>query len=276
MRRGSSRVSHQILEWTTTVTVLPSAVQSSRTSCFSLLISSGIPSAIFLSGGGAVQAPTSAGLAAMATDPGLSATNFGIFKQYVPLATAPSGCITYNGTTNGGAETFGTFSAPANGRLPSGQVQVGNVSITPAAWISLTNFVQSVDYNMSEKDQIRGRFILNKENLLDNAAQLGTFFAPFTENFDLFNLSEYHTFSPSVSNEFRVGFNRFAETISAGNFKYPGLDSFPNVTLFDLGNGLNVGPDLNAPQFTIQNFYQFVDNLSIVKGSAQPEIRCGI
>ena len=35
-------------------------------------------------GGGAVQAPTAAGLAAMATDPGLNATNFGIFKQYVP------------------------------------------------------------------------------------------------------------------------------------------------------------------------------------------------
>ncbi len=41
---------------------------------------------------------------------------------------------------------------------------------------------------------------------------------------------------------------------------------FPNITLFDLGNGLNIGPDGNAPQFTIQNFYQFVDNVSIVKG----------
>ncbi len=39
-------------------------------------------------GGGAVQAPTAAGLAAMGADPGLNATNFGIFKQYVPLASA--------------------------------------------------------------------------------------------------------------------------------------------------------------------------------------------
>ena len=94
-------------------------------------------------------------------------------------------------------------------------------SIVPAAWQSWTNFVQSVDYNMSDKDQIRGRFIYNKENLLDNAAQLGTFFAPYSITFALVNASEYHTFSPSVTNEFRVGYNRFDENIPAGNFSTP-------------------------------------------------------
>jgi Carboxypeptidase regulatory-like domain len=219
-------------------------------------------------GGGAVQTPTAAGLAAMNADPHLNATNFGIFQTYVPLATTPSGCITYNGTTNSGATPIGTspYSAPANGTCGAGTVEVGNVSITPAAWQSWTNFVQSVDYNISDKDQLRGRFIYNKENLLDNAAQLGTFFAPYSITFALVNASEYHTFSPSVTNEFRVGYNRFDENIPAGNFQYPGLDVFPNVTLLDLGNGLNVGPDGNAPQFTIQNFYQVVDNVSLVKG----------
>ncbi|MGC1645802.1 MAG: carboxypeptidase regulatory-like domain-containing protein [Candidatus Sulfotelmatobacter sp.] len=219
-------------------------------------------------GGGAVQTPTAAGLAAMGADPNLNATNFGIFKQYVPAATTPSGCITYNGTTNSGSTQIGTnpYVAPANGSCAAGSVEVGNVSIVPAAWQSWTNFVQSVDYNMSDKDQIRGRFIYNKENLLDNAAQLGTFFAPYSITYELINASEYHTFTPNLTNEFRVGFNRFDETIPAGNFKYPGLDQFPNITLFDLGNGLNVGPDGNAPQFTIQDFYQIVDNVSLVKG----------
>ncbi len=217
-------------------------------------------------GGGAVQAPTSAGLAAMGTDPNLNATNFGIFQKYVPLATTPSGCITYNGTSNGISLGANAFQAPANGSCAAGSVEVGNVPIIPAAWQSWTNFVQSVDYNISDKDQLRGRFIYNKENLLDNQAQLGTFFAPYSITYELINASEYHTFTPNVTNEFRVGFNRFDETIPAGNFSYPGLDAFPNITLFDLGNGLNVGPDGNAPQFTIQNFYQFVDNVSIVRG----------
>ena len=98
----------------------------------------------------------------------------------------------------------------------AGNVEVGQVPIVPAAWQSWTNFVQSVDYNMSVKDQIRGRFIYNKENLLDNAAQLGTFFAPYSITFALINASEYHTFTPNVTNEFRVGFNR-RKTSSIGS-----------------------------------------------------------
>ena len=220
-------------------------------------------------GGGEVLAPTAAGLAAIGTDPSLNATNFQVFQKYVPAAAAAlpgsDGCIAYDGKSNG--VSFGSgFNAPANGHCGAGQVEVGQVPITPSAWQSWTNFVQSVDYNMSNKDQLRGRFIYNKEYLLDNAAQLGTFFAPYSITFALINASEYHAFSPNTSNEFRVGYNRFDENIPAGNFSFPGLDAFPNITLFDLGNGLNIGPDGNAPQFTIQNFYQFVDNFTIVKG----------
>ncbi len=88
-----------------------------------------------------------------------------------------------------------------------------------------------------------------------------------TQHFRLVNVSEYHTFTPTITNEFRVGFNRFDENISsAATSNFPGLDQFPNITLFDLGTGLNIGPDGNAPQFTVQNFYQFVDNISWVKG----------
>ena len=55
--------------------------------------------------------------------------------------------------------------------------------------------------------------------------------------------------------------------MDAGKFTYPGLDSFPNIILFDLGGGLQLGPDSNAPQFTIQNLYQGVDNVSWTKGA---------
>jgi hypothetical protein len=229
-------------------------------------------------GGGPVDAPTAAGLAAIATDPNLSAANFAIFKQFVPVPTAPApapnNCITYNGTSNNNpiqppppAPPITPFIAPPNGGCPAGKIEVGAVPIVPAAWQSWTNFVQSVDFNVSEKDQLRGRFIYNKQNLLDNTPQLGTFFTPYANIFDLFTISEYHTFSPHITNEFRVGFNRFNQHIGAGNFKYPGLDQFPNITLKDLGSGLNIGPNPNAPQFTVQNFYGFTDNISIIKGS---------
>jgi hypothetical protein len=215
-------------------------------------------------GGGAVAAPTAAGLAAIATDPGLSQNNFSIFKQYVPVPSSANGCIGYNGTANGAVVS--PFSAPANGTCAAGSVEVGNVPIIPSAWQSWTNYVQSVDYNMSEKDQFRFRFIYNKEYSLDNNAQLAAFFTNLPQTFELANISEYHTFTPTITNEFRFGFNRFSQDFLVGPQKYPGLDAFPNVSLFDLGSGLNIGPDPNAPQSAIQNFYQFVDNLSWLKG----------
>ena len=48
-------------------------------------------------------------------------------------------------------------------------------------------------------------------------------------------LSEFHTFSPNLTNEFRAGFNRYFSNDPAGNFNFPGLDMFPNINVFDLG-----------------------------------------
>jgi hypothetical protein len=204
--------------------------------------------------GGAVNAPTATGLAAIATDPNLSQTNFGVFKKYIPVAGSPSGCLTYTG-------------APANGTCAAGTIETGAVSISAPAFQNFENFVQSVDYNISSNDQLRGRYVYNKEDQIDTQAQLSTFYTIQPFRWHLLNLSEYHTFTPTVINEFRVGFNRYANTTLDGGFKFPGLDAFPNVTFNDLGSGLNVGPDPNSPQFNIQNLYQAVDNISVNRGS---------
>jgi hypothetical protein len=124
-----------------------------------------------------------------------------------------------------------------------------------------------MDYNISERDQIRGRYIYNQSAALDTAAQLPEFFTPLVQPFHLATISEYHTFTPSVTNEFRVGFNRFSQTFVVGNQTFlPTLDAFPNITIDDLGQ-LNVGPDPNAPQYAVQNTYQAIDNLTWVKGA---------
>ena len=62
-----------------------------------------------------------------------------------------------------------------------------------------------------------------------------------------------------------MGFNRSGFNFAVPNFKYPGLDAFPNVAVDELS--LNIGPDPNAPQFSEQNFYQVVDNVSWIKGN---------
>ena len=215
--------------------------------------------------GGAVDTPTAAGLAAIATDPNLSATNFGIFKKYVPLAATGSGCIPYNGKSN--KTVVSSFVAPANGSCAAGNIETGAVSIVAPGYQNYENLVGSVDYNISDHDQIRGRYIYNKEDQIDTTAQLSAFYLVKPTRWHLLTLSEYHTFTPTVLNEFRGSFNRFVNPTPAGNFKYSGLDQFPNITLQDLGSGLNIGPILNAPQTYAQNFYSAVDNLSWTRGS---------
>lgn len=227
-------------------------------------------------GGPTVRTPTAAGLAAIAGDPNINATNFGIFQKFVPVAPAPQAdptkrCIPFDGqmptgeTFNGGT-TFSTFSAPANGACAAGLVEVGDISIVPPSFVNYQNFVQSVDFNISSNDRLQGRFLWNKIDNIDTSAQLPAFYAPQPTRNYLINVSEFHTFNPQLTNEFRAGFNRNNQTFPVNGIQYPGLDAFPNVTMFDLGGGLNIGPDPNAPQFGIQNFYQFVDNVSWVKG----------
>ena len=62
-----------------------------------------------------------------------------------------------------------------------------------------------------------------------------------------------------------MGYNRFFQDypIPQG-LQYPGLSAFPNIVLEELA--VNIGPDSNAPQSTIQNTYQVIDNLNWVKG----------
>ncbi len=214
---------------------------------------------------GAVSTPTAAGLAAIATDPNVNANNLGIFKQFVPLAAAHGGCVAYNGLSNG--VPFGAgFVAPANGTCAAGSIEVGAVTIMPPAFIDYENFVQSVDFNISAKDQLRGRYVFNNVSGPDIAAQLPAFYVNVPTQYRLFTLGYYHTFSPTILNEFRVGFNRYANTTPVGPQTYPGLDAFPNIVLSDLGTGVNIGPDDNAPQFTIQNFYGVNDNFTWTKG----------
>ena len=118
--------------------------------------------------------------------------------------------------------------------------------------------------NISDKDSLRARFILNRQGTIDTAASLPVFFQTVPTNAYLVTLTEFHTFSPTVTNEFRLGYNRYSNVLSAGNYKWPGLDQFPNINVFDLNAQL--GPDGNAPQGGIQNQYQLTDNISWTKG----------
>lgn len=198
-------------------------------------------------GGGVVCSPTPAGFATINATAGLSATNVGIFEKYVQPGTLTGQGCTDIAWTNGST-------------IPTAGLAVVAPSYQNSKFITA-----SMDYDISTKDQIRGRYIYNSIIGIDTSANLPVFFTTIPSKFHLVTLNEYHTFSPTLTNELRLGFNRFAQVIGAGNFTYPGLDSFPNLVLNDL-NFLQIGPDGNAPQSGIQNTYQLAEALTWTKG----------
>jgi hypothetical protein len=199
--------------------------------------------------GAPVCSPTAAGYAALSAMPGISQTNLGILQKFA----APSASRDTTGTCG----PSGTGTEVVNGvTIPEGILSFAGPNFTNN-WAALG----SIDYDLSTKDQLRGRYVYNRTVGIDTNANLPAFYQPIPFKFHLVTINEYHTFSPNTQNEFRLGYNRYFNTTPAGNFAFPGLDSFPNIVLNSLG-GLNIGPDPNAPQFTIQNTYQASDSVS--------------
>jgi hypothetical protein len=194
---------------------------------------------------GSTFSPTAAGYATLSSMSGISATNLGILKQY--LAPAPVQAGTKTTTVNGVA------------------IPLGILPIVSPNYSNSYNWLASIDYNISDTDQLRGRYVDNKTSAINTAANLPVFFFPRPTTAHLASLSEFHTFTPAVTNELRLAFTRYNDNIAVPDFKYPGLDVFPNIQIQDDLN-VQIGPNPNGPQATIQNTYQIIDNLTWVKG----------
>jgi hypothetical protein len=219
-------------------------------------------------------APTADGMSALGNVPNLSSTNLGVFTKYMVVApsqvdasadnacfnqtSGPQTLTVYEGTGyNSDTGTFGSGIAHA--------IPLGNFNVQAPNYINFDALTTSGDWTISPKDSFRGRYVYNKYTGIDNNAALPAFFQPLPQRWHLIALSEYHNFTPNLINEARLGYNRFSQYYVVGNYTFPGLDAFPNLTMYDMG-GYYIGPDSNAPQTTVQNLYQFTDNISWVKG----------
>lgn len=197
---------------------------------------------------GTVDSPTAAGFAQIAAFPGVSATNVSILKQFLPAAPAQTGTIHIGPASPGGAD-----------------IPIGALPITAPNFANTKTLVVSGDYDLRANDRITVRDIYNALDAIDTAAELPVFFTNLPVRNHFATIQEVHTFTPSLLNEFRLGFHRSTSSVDTGNFAFPGLDSFPNIQIADLG--LQLGPDPNGPQFAIQNTYQAIDNVSWTKGN---------
>ncbi len=196
---------------------------------------------------GEIFTPTEQGYAALAGISGLSQTNLSVLKQYAAPAPAALADKTQYPVVKG---------------VP---IPVGILPVVAPSYANVYRALGSGDYYASPADQVRVRYVFNRTAQLDTAAILPVFYQQEVISSQLASVSEYHTFSPSMVGEFRLGYTRFINDTPVGDHKFPGLDAFPNISIADLG-GLQLGADSNAPQFVGSNTYQFAENITWVRG----------
>jgi len=217
-------------------------------------------------------APTAAGYSLLGGLPGINQTNLAEFQKYLGTAstvaapsTLPAGSAVLVAPGPGSNESQGTGVFAVAGAPGALTVPVGLVSSSLPSFFNQEFGVASVDYNISDKDALRARFILNRSGTEDTGGFPSQFFGITPNNGYIVTLSEFHTFSANFNNELRLGYNRSNSSLPVfGNQSFPGLDAFPNINLYELNAGF--GPNPSAPQYTIQNLYQLTDNVTLVKG----------
>ena len=188
--------------------------------------------------GQTVSSPTAAGYSILSGLSGISKTNLGVFQQYVPAAPVANDSVTVLGKT----------------------IPIGPLSFASPAFNNSYNAVAAVDWNISSKDQLRGRYIYNKTSGIDSLAALPVFFQPQPNVNNSINISEFHNFTPTLENELRVSYSRNNANTGAGNYTFPGLSVFPNLAFDDLQ--LQLGPDSGTPTGSIENLAQLQDNIT--------------
>lgn len=199
----------------------------------------------YASSAGNLYAPTAAGYATLAGIPGVSQTNLDVMKQYV--GAAPQQTSNYASVVEGAA------------------IPVGIVPVTAPSYQNVYRWLASGDYNLSDIDQLRVRYVSNKTSLIDTGAGLPAFYFPRPINAKLFSVSEFHAFHPDLANELRLAYNRYNDDLAVPPTQFPGLDVFPSIVVRELG--IRLGPNVNGPQSYIQNTYQIADNVTWIKGS---------
>ncbi|MBZ5591030.1 MAG: carboxypeptidase regulatory-like domain-containing protein [Acidobacteriia bacterium] len=192
--------------------------------------------------GQTVDAPTSAGISLLNGMGNLSKTNLGILEKYLPVAPSATDSTTVNGV----------------------KVPIGPLSFASPNYYNTYLGIVAIDYNISDKDQVRGRYVYSNYTGIDFNSALPVFFQPSPSVARSGSISEFHNFSATMENELRVSFRRFTNNIGGGPFKFPGLDAFPNLSFDDLN--LQMGPDPNTPTGEIANNLGIQENLTKTLG----------
>jgi hypothetical protein len=187
--------------------------------------------------GGFITAPTASGFATLEGLNGVSASNLGILRNAV----------------GSGAPTEATGTVQVAGS----NIPVGLVDNVQRNWQNQRVGAGSLDFRMSDKDQLTARFVYNDLEANWSGLALQGTQTPRWQRSLLANVSHYHTFENAVTNELRLGYNRIDAE------QYMNGVTGPAVRI---GSGMNLAI---GPQFSpsgINNTWHIADTVNFRLG----------
>lgn len=173
--------------------------------------------------------------------------------------------------------------------LTSGAVGVANPTLIPLDngrqsvefGRAVTAFAQSfvepqlqtrIDHKVSETSQLSARYLFADQGDPIGGADLGLpgFTTSQANRFQNFLISETHVFSPSVTNELRLSYNRITLAFPLDPPNDLGL-TLPNISIDGVsdvpGAEYDIGIQTNLPQGRVANNYVIQDTISYLRGA---------
>jgi len=139
---------------------------------------------------------------------------------------------------------------------------VGTIQSIAPNFANQHDFIVNLDASLG-RHQLRGRFLYDRLREPDfNPSQpQPQFLGTHSEDVRKVIFTDAWSISNSVINDFRTSYSR----LNGPNLVVPtAFQNFPNVEVDELGS--NLGPNGLAPQGYAQNVYQWVDNISYIRG----------
>lgn len=197
----------------------------------------------------------------------LSAAGRATLRSLFPQGTNKN-VDTYLTITNGSDATANlTKVALGNGRP---DIEFGTLVYPYGQKYVERQWLARIDHKVSEKSQLSGRFLYDDTNNPTGGATVGFpgFNTSQVNKYRNFLVTETHIFTPTITNEARLAYNRIDLSFPLDPANQLGL----TLPSFDLGTGLtpattNVGIQTNIPQGRVANNYLFQDTVTNVRGN---------
>jgi outer membrane receptor protein involved in Fe transport len=206
-------------------------------------------------------APTAAGRASLASTFGNTSPNITLYLNATSQTIAPTGqFFTALGTPDGVAGSSTTCPAPAGNR-PC--VEFGTFARSYASTAYEPQWATRIDHKISETDQLSGRMLWDRQYTPLASPDFPGFDADGEARYYNFLVTETHIFSPSVTNELRVGYNRIALGFPLSD---PTLAAtLPRITISNAGINA-IGASTSFPQGRTANNYVIQDTATAING----------